>query len=128
MTQNLHGIFSVEISGVEYDLKYDFGATEMLQNNVFKRPIMAVLNKTLEDGGAVSHGDIADVIMVGFARNKDSRLTRDQVGKEIFEKGIVNFIGLYVKVLNYMVTGNSKSEPEPISEDDKKNSRRILPF
>lgn len=113
---NLNGIFQLELAGSTRDLKCDFGVVEKLERQVYMRPIMEVLNEAIN--GKIQITEIVDTIRVGLEANKDTRLSRTEIGQEVLTRGAVTFIEWYLQFLTYAITGKVDLEPTPA--DDKK--------
>lgn len=115
---NLHGIFHLELAGQQRELKCNFSVVERLERQVFKRPIMEVLNSSIN--GAINITEIVDTIYVGLEANKDTRLSRDEIGQEVMQKGAVNFVEWYLQFLTYAITGQVDLDAQPADDDKKK--------
>lgn len=115
---NTKGVFPIEINGEMRDTICNFAAIERLERTVFKRPIMAVLNDGVS--GNIFFHEVLDCVMTGLWANRDTRFKREEIGNEMAEKGLANYLEWYLKYLTYAVTGKTEVEAEFVSDDDKK--------
>ena len=117
--ENISGIFKLKIDGKERDLKCDFGTIENLERNLFKRPIIAVLNEALN--GNINLYEVVDTIMAGLASNRDTRFVREDVGAEVVKNGLTSYLEWYLSFLTYAITGEEKPDTVSVNIDtDKK--------
>lgn len=110
MTDNIRGIFTLDLDGQNRELKCNFSAIEHLERNVFKRPAIQVLADAI-DGVYITH-EIVDTILTGLKANGDTRFKRDSLGEEVLQKGVANYVEFYLKYLTYAISGSSKIELE----------------
>lgn len=101
---NISGLFKVEIDGVERDMKCTFGAVDALENQIFNRPIIIVLNDAIM--GSISITNIIDTIIQGLHANGDTRFNRNDIGEQIIKNGADNYIPLFLNFLTYAVSGD----------------------
>lgn len=120
--KNISGTFTLEICDIERELKCNFLVIEKLERQVLKRPILQALNEA--ETGGVYISDVVGVIHAGLEGARDTRLTRNEIGQYVTEKGMSNFLEFYLKFLTYALIGDSelKEDTEPETEDDKKKS------
>ena len=115
---NIPGTFSVELCGSQRELKVTFGLVERLEKRIFQRPIFDLLNEASQ--GRFYLSDVASLVHEGLVENGDKRLSRDQIGQEIMEKGLVNFAPTFVNILAYALNGGVKNQGGAAPADDKK--------
>ena len=116
--ENIEGVFSIDIGGSVRETKANFGVVEKLERQLFKRPILSVLNGALN--GDIYISDIVDVIDISLRANKDTRLTREEIGQEVTQKGAITYTEWYLKYLTYLITGDDSSEPDAVDLSKKK--------
>lgn len=105
---NIRGVFTVDLAGQERGLKANFDAIERLEGSVFKGPIITKLQEAVQ--GRASFKDVAGLIHTGLVCNKDTRLSREEVGAAVFEGGLVNFLPVYIDFLTYCITGGQEGK------------------
>lgn len=120
--ENINGIFKLEIDGTERELKCDFGTVENLERNLFRRPIITVLNEALN--GSINVYEVVDTIMAGLSSNRDNRFDRKKIGAEVVKKGMSNYVEWYLSFLTYAVTGETEAKTEPIKEQDSEDKKK----
>lgn len=106
--ENIRGEFKINLAGQDRVLKANFDAIERLETEVFKDGIFVALTSAVQGKPRIS--DIVSVIYIGLICNKDTRLSRAQVGQAITEEGIVKFAEVYISFLNYCVTGGQEGK------------------
>jgi hypothetical protein len=117
MSENLSGIFPVEINGVKRDTKCNFGVVEKLECDVFKRPIIAVLNDAAN--GHIFISDVVDTILAGLEANRDTRFNRNDIGGAVVDKGLDFYAEFFIKFLSFAITGKSNLTTEPTASKKK---------
>ena len=115
MSKNISGVFKVKINGKERDLKCTFGVIEELEKNIYRRPVVAVLNEAIQ--GHIYTSEVVDTILEGLKGNRDTRFNREDIGQEILEKGIDEYVELFINFLTYAVSGDKSLE---VSKSKKK--------
>lgn len=114
--RNISGLFKVEIDGVERDMKCTFSVIDALENQVFNRPIILVLNDALM--GSISITNIVDVIIEGLNANGDTRFDRKEIGEQIVKNGADSYIPLFINFLTYAISGD-----KPLVTTKKKHKK-----
>lgn len=109
---NISGTFKINLLGQDRDLKATFGAIEKLEENG-----LSIL-KRLYDASTIAPKfvDVVDVIWYGLAGNRDTRLTREQIGEAILAEGLDKFAPVYIKFLTYCVTGDKTGSENPLEK------------
>lgn len=109
---NISGSFKINIAGQDRQLKATFGAIEKLEEQGI--PVL----KRLYDASSVAPRfvDVVDVIWYGLAGNKDTRLTREQIGEAVLSEGLDKFAPVYIKFLTYCVTGDKTTSENPLEK------------
>lgn len=115
---NIPGIFTVDLCGSQREIKVTFGLVERLERRILNRPLFDLLQEAASQRFYIS--DIATVIHEGLAENGDKRLSKDQVGQEIMERGVTTFAEVYVNIIVYALNGGVKSQSGAAPADDKK--------
>ena len=115
---NISGEFELELCGSVRTLKCNFGVVEHLERRLFEKPILIVLNDAIQ--GNIFFHQVIDTIQCGLHANKDTRLTREEIGVYVQEKGIMSFLEWYISFLTYAVTGGNVDESEDNTLDPKK--------
>jgi hypothetical protein len=100
---NIKGEFTINLAGQDRVMRASFDAVEMLEGNGLKRPILEALADGINGKWAIS--DMATVFYAGFVANKDTRLTRADVGNALLDEGPSKFFPLYLEFLTYFITG-----------------------
>lgn len=100
---NISGLFKVKIDGVERDMKCTFSVIDALENQIFKRPIVSVLNDAINGDIYITH--LVYTIIEGLHANGDTRFDVEKVGNEIIEKGAEQYIQLFIEFLTYAISG-----------------------
>jgi len=110
--KNISGVFAINLLGQDRQLKATFGAIERLEESGV--PIL----KRLYDATSIAPRfvDIVDVIWYGLAGNKDTRLTRDQIGEAVLAEGLDKFAPVYIKFLTYCITGEKSGVENPLEK------------
>lgn len=112
MTDNIRGIFTLDICDKERELKCNFGVVEKLERQILKRPALQALSEACT--GYVYISEIADVIKAGLEANGGTSLSRSDIGQGVQEKGIKHFLPFYIEFLTYAVTG----ERDPVIDEN----------
>lgn len=111
---NISGEFQIDLAGQKRTLKANFGCIEALETQILQKGIFETLTDAMQNKGRFY--DIAAVIHAGLVANKDTRLTRAEVGQAILEGGLVNYMETYIEFLTYCITGGVRSKGEPSGE------------
>lgn len=111
---NISGEFHIELAGKKRTLKANFGCIEALETQILQKGIFETLTDAMQNKGRFS--DIVAVIHVGLVANKDTRLSRAEVGQAILDGGLVNFMETYIEFLTYCITGGVRSNGESSGE------------
>lgn len=114
---NIQGVFKVYLEGKDRDIKITFGVVEDLESFYFKRPLVEVLNDSVN--GKIYLKDVVDLIYCGLHANKDTRFSRDQIGEYILTEGLINYKGVFETCLTYSVSGKSAFEVERVDPKKK---------
>ncbi len=114
---NISGTFELELGGKKRDLKCNFGAVEALEGAIIKRPLIALLNDALT--GNIFFLHVLETVIQGLKSNGDTRMTREEIGQEMLEKGLDTFIPFFIEFLTYASVGSKKLNFEPVSEEKK---------
>ncbi len=103
---NISGEFKIKLLGQERVMKANFQAAEKLEKEVLKREISYVVLQA--SSYRISVTDIIDVIYVGLAANKDTRLKRDEIGEAVIAEGAAGFAPVVIEYLKYFLTGGKE--------------------
>lgn len=105
--KNIPGEFIVTLDGKERTIKATFGAVEKLEGGLLGKTIFEALNDAMN--GRVRYADVISVIMVGLeAFNRDTRMTREEIGNAVFAVGLTDFLATHIEFLTYCLTGGKK--------------------
>lgn len=104
---NISGEFKINLAGQDRVMKANFACIEALETQILNKGIFEALTDAIQNRGRFS--DIAAVIHAGLVANKDTRLTRQEVGQALLEGGLVKYMEVYIEFLTYCVTGGVKS-------------------
>ena len=105
---NIRGEFSIELDGQARTLKANFDAIERLEGGLFNKPIV---EKLYEAGqGRVAFRDVVTLIDIGLQANKDTRLSRNQIGEAVLKAGMANYIKVYIEYLTYCINGGQEAK------------------
>jgi hypothetical protein len=105
---NIRGEFKIELAGKERAMRATFEAIERLEGGLLRKTIV----ETLSDmgRGIVRVGELASVIHTGLACNKDTRLTRSEIGEELVRDGIAKHLPTVINYLSYLITGGQEAK------------------
>lgn len=103
--KNIRGEFIIDFGNGERTMKASFDAVEMIEAKTGKS-VIELLNKAA--AMSFSIGDIATVFHCGLAANKDTRMTRKEIGQAITEKGVAKYTELYATFLANFVNGGEE--------------------
>jgi len=120
MIENIDGVFQVEIDDVLRDVKCNFGVVERLERNIFKRPIVSVLNEALNEN--IYFSEVVDTLSLALKANGDTRLSRDELGESVRKRGLIHYYAWYISFLTYAITGGQELETEEVEDSKKKLS------
>lgn len=112
----MNGMFSITLDDKQYEMLASFGFVEMVEQTVIKKPVIQLLDEALN--GRFHITDMVAVFHIGMKANKDTRLTRDQIGNEIVKVGSAKFMQTYIEILTCSITG--QAELKPSDDLDKK--------
>ena len=115
--RNISGLFKVEIDGVNRDMKCTFSVIDALEGQIFKRPIVSVLNDAINGDIYITH--LVYTIIEGLHANGDTRFDVDKVGNEIVENGAEKYIELFIEFLTYAISGT-----RPLVSAKKKQKKK----
>jgi hypothetical protein len=114
---NIQGIFRVFLEGKDRDVKITFGVVEDLESFYFKRPLVQVLNDSVN--GKIFLKDVVNLIYCGLHANQDTRFSREQIGEYVLEQGLINYKEFFETCLTYSVSGKTAFEVEPVNPKKK---------
>lgn len=112
------GKFKIDLAGQEREMAANFAFVEMVELQVIKKPISQLVNEAISGNFSVSN--LVDVIACGLKANRDTRLTRSEIGEEIVKRGMVNFVQIYIQILTFAITGQAEPKLTEASEEDAK--------
>ena len=96
----------------------NFAFIEMVEQHVVKKPISVLVSDAI--AGTFSVIDMIDVVDCAIKANKDTRLSREEVGEELIKKGVIHFTKTYVDLLTFAITGEKELKPKMVKKTDKK--------
>ena len=105
---NIRGVFKLSLGGTEREIKATFDAIEKLENDLFKRPVVSVLQSAI--AGSVSFRDVVSLIQAGLEAKNDTRLSRKEIGEFILDDGLAAFIPVFIEYLTYCLTGGKEQK------------------
>jgi len=111
-----NGIFTITLDDQAREMAANFGFVEMIEQTVIKKPVIQLLDEALS--GKFHITDMVSVFFIGLKANKDTRLTREQIGTEVVKLGSANFMQTYIEMLTCSITGST--ELKPSDDADKK--------
>jgi hypothetical protein len=114
----IDGKFYLEILDQKREMLASFGFIEMVEQSVIKKPIVQLLDDALI--GRFSIYEMVTVFYCALKANKDTRLTRDQIGEEVAKRGAVHFVKAYIELLTFSLTGATEIKNSDPSDDKKK--------
>lgn len=104
---NISGEFKINIAGQDRVMKANFACIEALETQILHKGMFETLTDAIQNRAKFT--DIAAVIHAGLAANKDTRLSRQEVGQALLEGGLVKYMEVYIEFLTYCITGGVKS-------------------
>lgn len=113
----LDGKFTLKLGDQERTLIANFLFIEMLERRTLKKPILKILLEAQE--GLLGMSDVAEILHAGLLANRDTRLTKNEIGQLIFG----NYPGMFafcVEMLAYSI-GAEQEEDNPLEDLEKKN-------
>lgn len=114
----ISGQFKIELAGQERTMVANFAFIEMVELQVVRKPISQLVSEAVS--GSFSVSDLVDVITCGLKANRDTRLTRSEIGEEIVKRGMVNFVKTYIEILTFAITGETEPKLTEAREEDVK--------
>lgn len=114
----LDGKFTLELDGQERTLIANFLFIENLERRTLKKPILKLLSEAQE--GMLGMSDVAEIIHAGLVANRDTRLTKNQIGQLIFGD-YPNMFAFCVEMLAYSIGAEQEEEDIPSEDSEKKN-------
>ena len=105
---NISGEFEIELKGKKHTMKANFACIESLETKILNKGIFETLTEAMQNKGKFS--DIVSVIQAGLAANKDTRLTRTEIGDAIMQAGLIQYMEVYIEFLTYCITGGVQSK------------------
>ena len=103
----INGEFDLKLAGTVRTLKCTFRAIETLEKKILNRGIVRTLSEFIS--GDISFSDVVNIIHVGLAANKDTRLSVEEIGDElIFNGGFDDAVQVCIELLTFAITGGKQ--------------------
>ena len=124
MTDNIRGVFPIDICGAVRDTKCNIGVAVKLEREIFGMAITKKLTNIVVNED-ISIFDITHTIKVALEANGDSRLSFEEIGNDVILQGVDKFSEWYITFLTYAITGKTvadfeEQEAQEIGDTKKK--------
>jgi hypothetical protein len=119
--KNFSGKFEIELGETTRELVCNFNLIIHLERNVFGRPLLQVLEELLEQKYYMH--EMVSTFYAALKENKDTRLSYEEIGSEIMEKGQINYLAPYITMITYAATGQTPEDLE-VEESPKTDKKK----
>lgn len=107
----VNGEFEIKLAGTVRTLKCTFRAIETLEKKILNRGIVRTLSEMVS--GDISFSDVVNIIHVGLAANKDTRLDTNEIGDDIISNGSFDqAVKVCIEFLTFAITGGNQGGKE----------------
>lgn len=127
MTNNIRGIFPIEICGGVRDAKATIGVAIKLEEEILKMPITQKLSGILfadqlpaNEREFVSYTEVIKTLQAALEANGDTRFSFDEIGESLVENGFDKYAAWFIEFLTYYVT-KVEDKSSNKTDDSKKN-------